>query len=300
MKKLVFAAMVVGLLSAPVAQASVTVNDDLTISNWALRDQSFNGGPFHVKIWDDTSTEANSHFGTPDLDQLAYCVQLDQFLVWDKMYNIADTKVKVTESAGGGGTLTRELSGYAMWVYEAFRTLLLTPEYTALPTGLVASDLNDYQEAIWAGVVTDNLPPSTSNIGIAGKSLFTLSSSTQFDSVGTGTYEKDISLKNFTDNIIGTYTNPAAELGTWQYAMTEADAPYKMIVLTGVQDQIFIGTGTAYIPEPASLIVWSLLGMGSWLGLRVWRRRRMPVGRRPWSPENRTAILEIIELGARK
>jgi hypothetical protein len=31
-------------------------------------------------------------------------------------------------------------------------------------------------------------------------------------------------------------------------------------------------------PEPATIVVWSLLGVGSWLGTRVWRRRN-PVGR---------------------
>ena len=36
------------------------------------------------------------------------------------------------------------------------------------------------------------------------------------------------------------------------------------------------------VPEPATIIIWSLLGMGSWLGMRVVRRRRGgPVGRQP-------------------
>jgi hypothetical protein len=47
------------------------------------------------------------------------------------------------------------------------------------------------------------------------------------------------------------------------------------------------------VPEPATIIIWSLLGAGSWLGMGVWRRRR-PVGRQPWSPEARQAIHEII------
>ncbi len=47
------------------------------------------------------------------------------------------------------------------------------------------------------------------------------------------------------------------------------------------------------IPEPATLIVWSLLGGASWLGMRVVQRGRR-VGRQPWSEENRAAILAII------
>lgn len=61
------------------------------------------------------------------------------------------------------------------------------------------------------------------------------------------------------------------------------------------------------IPEPASLIVWSLLGA---LGITVgwWRRRRRGAdwaggakpARTPWPEENRTAILEIINRGGEK
>jgi hypothetical protein len=62
------------------------------------------------------------------------------------------------------------------------------------------------------------------------------------------------------------------------------------------------------VPEPASVIIWSLLGAGTWLGARVWRRGRvgvtgdvsiptMPATRQPWSPEARNAIHEIIARG---
>jgi hypothetical protein len=50
------------------------------------------------------------------------------------------------------------------------------------------------------------------------------------------------------------------------------------------------------IPEPATMIVWSLLGGAGWLGMRVVRQGRR-VGRQSWSPEARNAILEIIERG---
>jgi hypothetical protein len=54
------------------------------------------------------------------------------------------------------------------------------------------------------------------------------------------------------------------------------------------------------IPEAASIAIWSLLGL-SWLGLSVWRRRRMAGGggsaRSSWSEENRVAIHRIIDRG---
>jgi hypothetical protein len=46
------------------------------------------------------------------------------------------------------------------------------------------------------------------------------------------------------------------------------------------------------VPEPATLVVWSLLGAASWLGMRVCRGGQL--SRRAWSPENRQAILEIV------
>jgi len=55
------------------------------------------------------------------------------------------------------------------------------------------------------------------------------------------------------------------------------------------------------IPEPASLIIWSLLGAGC-AGLGVWRRRRAAqmgggTPRAPWSEESRQAIRQIIDHG---
>ena len=50
------------------------------------------------------------------------------------------------------------------------------------------------------------------------------------------------------------------------------------------------------VPEPASLLIWSLLGTGA-AGLGVWRRRRRGT---IWSEQNRQAIHQIIERGNRR
>ena len=66
------------------------------------------------------------------------------------------------------------------------------------------------------------------------------------------------------------------------------------------QSEVQYGTVDFAVPEPATIIVWLLLGAGSWMGMRVWRRRRGgPVGRQPWSNENRTAIHDVIARSAR-
>ena len=50
------------------------------------------------------------------------------------------------------------------------------------------------------------------------------------------------------------------------------------------------------VPEPASVVIWSVLGAGAAAGGLALRRRRAPV-RAPWSEENRKASFEVIEQG---
>jgi hypothetical protein len=64
----------------------------------------------------------------------------------------------------------------------------------------------------------------------------------------------------------------------------------------GATGWIDIVVAESPIPEPATLVVWSLLATASWLGVRVWRQGRR-VGRPGWPDENRAAIYDIIERG---
>jgi len=65
----------------------------------------------------------------------------------------------------------------------------------------------------------------------------------------------------------------------------------------------WFGPNLQVVPEPATIIIWSLLGaLGFGLG---WSRRRGnrldlggSAGQQPWSKETRTAILEVIARGA--
>jgi len=59
----------------------------------------------------------------------------------------------------------------------------------------------------------------------------------------------------------------------------------------GVEEIVFYG-----VPEPSTLLVWSVLGLGVGLGMAQ-RRRRAARLRMPWSPEEREAIVSIIERG---
>ena len=62
-------------------------------------------------------------------------------------------------------------------------------------------------------------------------------------------------------------------------------------LLSGEPVTYVIVSDSPTVPEPATILIWSLLG-ATWAGgLAVVRRRR------PWTPEARTAIVAIIERG---
>jgi hypothetical protein len=112
--------------------------------------------------------------------------------------------------------------------------------------------------------------------------------------LGAGTVQNawnDAPANGATGSLTGTFTGQPEYFG---------------IVLTGVSgfafDSISLDTQCeSAVPEPATIIVWSLLGTASWLGVRVARRRGMrPGSSRPgWLENNRVAIHEIIARGVR-
>ena len=79
--------------------------------------------------------------------------------------------------------------------------------------------------------------------------------------------------------------DPLGPSGTWGAAGSSGD---------GVTEYVdWSEPLAAPIPEPASLIIWSLLGAGFAGGAMARRRRR----RAPWSDENRQAIRRIVDHG---
>jgi hypothetical protein len=79
-------------------------------------------------------------------------------------------------------------------------------------------------------------------------------------------------VSHYTNNDDTTFAGHKSAIGIAQLQVTGVNAPNQdvqnQMVLTVVTG---VGPGVA-TPEPAAIIVWSLLGAVGWLGVRVWRR----------------------------
>jgi len=104
-----------------------------------------------------------------------------------------------------------------------------------------------------------------------------------------------------TNGVTGAGTEAALAVSELN-GLTAATTIDNVYALTGgtFQDQVFfVPAGSVdtiqpppVVPEPASLVIWSILAGGS-ASLAVARKRRQGAGPR-WSPENREAILAVI------
>ncbi len=273
-RALLVPAVLLILVSVVPVQAAINgytdLHDDMYITDLP---PTWGGGPFAISIYDDNRTLADTYHvgGLVYGPRSTFCVETTQYIWFTPGW--FDVHGLTTQNSAG-----RNLKGYAAWVYDIWAD----KEGTA---GFTGDEKKSFQNAIWAGISSGT--SNTSGSEYYAKNTSNITNWTPYQDLGTGN-DIDIDLDTFL----------ASSWGGDDYI-----GYYRMVEIGGDGDnqaQMFIGFGHPDVPEPASLIVWSLLGMGSWLGLRVWRRRRGPVGRRPWSPENRTAILEIIECGARK
>ncbi len=267
------------LVAASTASASVQIDDKLVFKGTTSYSQD-GGGEFRFEHWANDGTRENPSWVQP-VDFYTFCAQLGEVIQFDTTYYVVD----IRGNQNSGGDL---INDFGQWVYYGYSGTLEANNAVPnrVPAGTPPNLLDTQDEggtiqwAIWAALGVDP--------------AFDLNTTQQtlYDSWATP-YATDCTpghdWYDFKANNLGKDPVAIAWLDTDPYGSGES------------QDQMVIVPGGLYdIPEPASLIVWSLLGAGSWLGLRVWRRRRGPVGRRPWLPENRTAILEIIECGAHK
>jgi hypothetical protein len=140
-----------------------------------------------------------------------------------------------------------------------------------------ASDNAELQEAIWSLVIAGNSPNYNPN---------------------------DVNPANYTPGNLYTYlggvSGKAANYRNWAIGNLNLNLASRINVLNPVtlnaQGQVIANHQSMLyeVPEPASLVVWSVLA-GSAAGLTVARRKRRnaPAGR--WSAESRSAIFAVVD-----
>jgi len=307
MKRGILALLVLALVAAipAVSVASILVQDHAGYTITAGAPRAGNGGPF-VMGW--TTGTPSSPYGSFD----TYCVEEGEYITLGGTYYVGNPTTPTVTGLGYASVRTgRGLSGYTAWLY----TMARGHDLWQLPSEMGTIDATDtqyLQQAIWAGMLGTKQGSTYENWGVGRATTtgqpydgaeFAISAWTEYAARGI----------SFADFLLSGWDGEATGLSPGTKATT-TDQISKMMSHTGdvvvlnmytldgvdAQDQLglTLGDGDPPVPEPATIVIWSLLGMGSWLGMRVWRQRRGgPVGRQPWSNENRTAIHDIIARG---
>jgi hypothetical protein len=278
MKKLLLFAALVSAFAASDALGAVVAHDDISMAKINNAGGTFanNGGPFTATVYDDNGRPQGpgSWVGASPsalTSFLTFCVEVSNTFSYGTHYDIAAVAV---ESVNGGKFLT----GYAAWVYNE----VLTSGLSA-----VASANKEYYEtaqlAIWAGMTA----AAGGSPGSAGSEYVT-ANITNNGGDGTGVFNTyNFGLNDFTASGWG----PLTELNGYMVMNIQDNGG-------GFHQDMFLGRPEgplAAVPEPASIVVWSVLAGGA-AGFAVRKRRqRGPAGR--WNPEDRQAILSVIERG---
>lgn len=292
-RRILLVLAVAGLLLVPThAFATVAVNDDIQISLWAERPSGQSQGPFWVQIFEDDANTVSP--GDSKQEFLTFCAEQTQYFSPGSTYNIDGI---TTDS-----TIGKTLTGYTAWVYDSFKALAAGdsgapwnqsngPTATAPGSFTWGHVMNLYQNAVWAGMRTGGATYlSQIGDGSAEKTVY-VGAGTDYETIG-------ISTKDFLGSTWGSTTSGADEAGKLAYV-----GNYRVLnIQTGgdgdAQDQVFLGEseGSAPIPEPASLAIWSMLSLGAAAASGLARRRRRRgIGHSRWSDDNRQAILSVIE-----
>ena len=147
------------------------------------------------------------------------------------------------------------------------------------------------------GIPSAGLPP-----GPPGPEWFTwlLDTSPPPDSPAGPEWSSNAAVNSDGDHMVSFYITGGNAAGhyviAWEdLALNVSDKDYQDLVVEVVNaypDGLEQGP---VIPEPASVVIWGVLGAGAAAGLAV-RRRRIAV-RTPWSEENRQAVFEVIGQG---
>jgi hypothetical protein len=266
-----------------VASIGVQANDDLYMEVWGNRASGQSEGPFHAVIYDDDSrTQAVGNLvgphsspdtRTPEANFLTFCVEKNNYFWSSGQYFNIDAIGAVTNTG------SRTLTGYSAWVYDKFRALNISP--TTVLTGTApgnlpwATAMNDYQNGVWAGMV------GSSGVVGGNDSEQPLANFTTSTTASPGSYADYYALgigyeQFLNDNTWAAATNGSKldNIGNYRVLVIQPRAEYGTAYPFGQDQVFFIGSapGSDTVPEPTTLIIWSLLG-GLGICIGWWRRK---------------------------
>jgi len=253
------------LVLVPAAQAAVVPGDDITIdwlrtnvgtgTNNGTAIQFYQnglgvyGGPFWATIYADGSSPHVGTGGTPYTSFVTFCVERTEYFNPGTRYDIKG----LTEQSQNS---QKYLTGYAAWVYA--KTTEVNPRDLANQTFMLYA-----QQAIWAGMVTKDTSGNLNTPGLAGSGL-PMGTPDFGDILVAGGAKVNIDY----DTFLGSGWGGLAELHGYKVInVQDARGNPK-------QDQVISPeNSTGAIPEPASLLIWSVAGGVAVAGAAIRRRR---------------------------
>jgi hypothetical protein len=236
--------------------------------NGGITNHGYLGGPFVATLW-----SGSPGYTTQGSQWTTFCVELSETISLNSTkYDVIGHGNQVTAS---GNTVSDE----ARWLYYESRhnPSLLTKAGGGYYSAAIGQDNADLQNAIWFGVDPGPWPadPLGSNPNLVPWSSLSANAKAWY-----GLAQAGITVA------------PAVPGGEW----------FTVLVLnpgkdntSGAQNQscLYENTENAVVPEPASLLIWTVVGAGA-AGMALMNRRRRRSGAR-WSTENRQAILGMID-----
>jgi len=263
--KLSFVLAIAIVFSASVAvQASVILQtgDIVTYNGHAAGLFEGNGGAFNWSISSVVASPASSPVGTTFQ---TFCLELQQSISTGTNYTIGQMFTPATGgTANSSGNKFNNLSG--VYIFDLWSNNLITQD---------AADAGAVQVALWES-------EGYSQAQITGTGGYTTN---QYNNANT-----------LIANILATKVDISGSYST-SWAPTDLNAFFLSHNGTGAQDQIVLVStsthgGSPSVPEPVGAAIW---GVGTALAAGGAALRRRKNRRRPWSTENREAVLRIVQ-----
>jgi hypothetical protein len=195
---------------------------------------------------------------------------------------------------------TRALSGYSAWVYEKFLAKVALEGFDPHESNDNRVIAGDYQEMIWAGMLT--FDDADGDGSWDSDELFTA------DVGGAGSENEGVDLE--ADRYDGfSYAEFLDDEGWWGDELGDNPTDTEKLSVTKLYRVINLQTAdgsvaqdmtiltqepVSGVPEPASLLIWSFLGLA---GVSLWSRRGRESLPQRWSRRDREAIYSLIDHG---